>query len=81
VATNQQLAQRMFTLSAEGVCGASVLAVSFALSAPGGDAHHQGGYVVMVTNLASTAPLHIQPRAVFTDLLGASTTVGQSNLY
>jgi hypothetical protein len=72
---NTLLANAMYTLSAEGVCGASLMAVSFALSSPGGDYARQGRYVVTLTNDATVAPLHVQPRVVFTNRMGTSTTV------
>ena len=76
--TNQRLANALFTLSAEGVCGASLMVVSFALSAPGGDSERQGRYALTLTNMTSTVPLHVQPRIVFTDAQGTSTTVVQT---
>lgn len=82
--TNVRLATGTFALSAAGVCGASVTALSVALSAP-----LQGGaarYIVLLTQTTSTVPLHVEPRFVFTDLLGVCnvaphTLYLQSNAY
>ena len=72
---NTRLVNVFYTLSAEGVSGTSLMAASWAMSAPAGDPRREGAYVVMVTNNAPTAPLHLHPRVVFTDPGGTSTTV------
>ena len=71
--TNQLLANRMFTLSADGVCGVSLMAASAIIR--GDDSHRQGKFVVMVTTLMSTAPVHVHPRVTFTDATGTCATV------
>ena len=73
--TNTLLANALYSFSAVGGSGASVLAASVVFSAPGGDNARQGRYAVLVTNNTSHAPLHIETRVVFTDVQGISTVV------
>lgn len=73
--TNTLLANVTYSFSAVGGSGASVLAASVVLSAPGGDGQRQGRYAVMVTNNTTNAPLHVEPRVVFTDVTGVSVVV------
>ena len=73
--TNTLLANVAYSFSAVGGSGASVIAASVVLSAPGGDSQRQGRYAVLVTNNTSHAPLHVEPRVVFTDVTGVSTVV------
>jgi len=72
--TNARLVRAAYSLSAAGVCGASVV-VSIALSAPEALAHGQGRLTVLVTNLTSTVPLHVEGRCVWNDLEETSTVV------
>ena len=73
--TNTLLANVTYSFSAVGGSGASVLAASVVLSAPGGDNQRQGRYAVIVTNNTSHAPLHVEPRVVFTTPGGVSTVI------
>ena len=73
--TNALLANVLYSFSAAGGSGTSVLAASVVLSAPGGDIQRQGRYAVVVTNNNGTAPLHIEPRVVCTDIQGISTVI------
>ena len=73
--TNTLLANVLYSFSAVGGSGASVVAASVVLSAPGGDSQRQGRYAVLVTNNTSQAPLHLEPRVVCTDVQGVSTVV------
>ena len=72
---NQLLSSVMYSLSAAGVCGASLIVLSMPLSAPGGDTTRQGRFALLITNETSDVPLHVAPRVVFTDLRGVSTIV------
>jgi len=73
--TNARMANVLYSFSAAGGSGTSVLAASVVLSAPGNDNERHGRYAVMVTNNTSNAPLHVEPRVVFTDVSGVSTAV------
>ena len=73
--TNTLLANVLYSFSAAGGSGTSVLAASVVLSAPGGDIQRQGRYAVLVTNNTSHVPLHLEPRVVCTDIQGVSTVV------
>lgn len=73
--TNTLLANVTYSFSAVGGSGTSVIAASVALSAPGDDYRRQGRYAIVVTNNTSNVPLHIEPRVVFTNVLGVSTVV------
>ena len=75
---NTLLSSVLFSLSAAGVCGASLVALSVPLSAPGGDSERQGRYAILVTNDTSNVPLHVEPRVVFTDIRGVSTVVAHT---
>ena len=72
--TNARLARVAYSLSAAGVCGASVV-VSVALSAPNDFAPPQGRLTVLLTNLTSNVPLHVEGRVAFTDIEETSTVV------
>lgn len=67
--TNARRLLSFYTLSHEGVCGASVV-VSFALSSPAGLTPPQGRFVLCMTNATSNVPLHIEPRLIWTDPAG-----------
>lgn len=72
--TNVFLGMSYYTLSHAGVCGASV-AVSFTLSSPAHNMEPQGRVTIMVTNETTVAPIHIEPRLLFTDLCGAEISL------
>lgn len=67
--TNVLLGISNYTLSHAGVCGASV-AVSFTLSSPANYMEPQGRVTVFITNDTTVAPIHVEPRLLFTDLCG-----------
>lgn len=73
--TNTLLANVLYSFSAVGGSGASLVAASVVLSAPGGDGQRQGRYAVLITNNTSQAPLHLEPRVVCTDVQGVSTVI------
>lgn len=79
--TNQLLAQRFFTLSADGISGVSLLAVSAAIGEKGMEFERQGRYVLCITNSTSVAPIHVQPRVVFVDPAGTSTTLVHMDVF
>ena len=72
--TNLRLTTTTFALSAAGVCGASAV-VSVALSAPLQMGMGGGKFLTVFTQTTSTVPLHIEHRAMFTDVLGTSQVV------
>lgn len=68
--TNAQLANVAWTLSAEGLCGASITALSYLFSSPWGLQPPGGKYVLTCVNDDDTAPLHIESRVIWTDNAG-----------
>ena len=72
---NVLLSNALWSFSATGGSGTSLVVMSVLTSAPGGDSERQGRYTVFITNNNSTAPLHVQANAVFTNIQGTSTVV------
>lgn len=73
--TNVRIANVQWTLSAEGVCGASIVAASILLSSPGGLRPDGGKFMLCVTNDTSNVPLHVEPRITWTDTAGTLQTI------
>jgi hypothetical protein len=71
--TNSRLAVGSWALSAGGTSGASMVALSYALSAPN-DFWGNNTFVIGLTNNSTTAPLLIEMRTVWTGLNGVSCT-------
>lgn len=70
--TNTRLALASYALSAGGTCGFSLVALSYALSAPHDFA--PGTVVVCLTNESTTAPLHVEVRSQWTDMASTVRT-------
>lgn len=71
---NVKLATASYALSAGGASGFSVMALSYAFSAPNDYAVPTGRVTLCITNGCTTAPIHVEMRSVWEGVSGVSST-------